>query len=700
MGISHVTCAVAICLLLSALTSAGTFGRIEARFELPDVKGNPFDFEVNDVRVTLASPDGKTITLPAFFDGGTTWRVRHAPTAAGKWTIQSVTLSGADAKPQKLDPGEFDVRATPTTQPAAPETNCYVRIDPKDKMRFAYDDGTPYYPIGYDLAWHHKGEPKMPPLVESLARMNAAGVNWTRIWMNVWDGKNLDWSDPTNTSPKLGDLSLDVAKHWDDIVSAAEVNGVRFQLVLQHHGQYSSTVNENWTINPWNTANGGFLADPKLFFTDEKARKLTRAKYRYIVARWGYSPSIMAWELFNEVEFVDAYKTNLDDVAAWHAEMAKFLREHDAYKHLITTSSHTGEPPIWPAMDYYNDHVYAPDLVTAVQTLESKNLDKPYFYGEIGSNAFGVKDDVGETIHKSLWASLMSNSAGGAMYWYWYEAEPRGLLFHYTAAQAFLKASNLPARGSSLKPMEVIVDTGSAGPFKFGPGSGWAPSKGTSFNVKRSCTVEGLGGMSAYLQGKGENAKMFPFAELSVDYEKDGIFAVRVDEMTPAGATLNVSVDGKPAASLTLPPPPAPPTTNPARERRNPRVDVTLEVSISAGKHMVRLENNGADWIHLREFTLTPYAPQLATLGKGTKDYAVMWVYRRDAGDGAPVSGTLAVPGLDAGEYRVAWWDTTKRTPIREDRATVAAGMPLSIPSGPVATDVAICIERADTKAR
>ena len=695
MGITHTAGVVLALLILTSLASAGTFGRIEAQFELPQLTGNPFDFEVNNVRVTIAAPDGKTIVLPAFFDGGTTWRVRHMPTGAGKWTIQSVTLNGKAAKPQAIEPREFDVRATPTTLPSAAAG--YVRIDPKDKMRFAFDDGTPFYPLGYDLAWHHKGEPAMPPLVESLARMKAAGVNWTRIWMNVWDGKNLDWIEPTNASPKLGELDLTVAKHWDHIVAAADANGVYFQLVLQHHGQYSSTVNENWSANPWSTANGGFLADPKEFFTNEKARKLTRAKYRYIVARWGHSPSIMAWELFNEVQFTDAYKTNIDDVAAWHVEMAKFLREHDVYRHLITTSSEVHQPQIWPAMDYYQEHVYAPDIVTAVQALEGDNLDKPYFYGEIGSNAFGTQVDESDTIHKSIWGSMMTNAAGGAMYWYWYEAEPRGLLYHYTAAQAFLKASNLPARGSSLRPIEVIVDTGSVGPFKFGPATGWAPSKGTSFDVKRSGRVEGLGGMSAYLQGKGDNAKMFPFAEFNVDFEKDGTFAIRVDEMTPAGATLNISLDGKPAASLTLPPPPAPPTTNAASERRNPRVDATLEIPITAGKHVVRVENNGGDWIHLRELTLTPYAPQLAVLGKGAKDYAVMWVYRRDASDAAPISGTLAVPGLDAGEYRIAWWDTTKGTPIREERATVVAGKPLSIPTGPIATDVAICIQRAES---
>src|SRR5690606_29016805 len=104
-----------------------------------------------------------------------------------------------------------------------------------------------------------------------------------------------------------GELDRQVARRWDAVVDAAEEHGVYFQFVLQYHGQVSTSVNPNSHENPWNAANGGWLESPSHFFTDERARRLTRQKYRYIVARWGYSPSIMAWELFNEVELTDGY---------------------------------------------------------------------------------------------------------------------------------------------------------------------------------------------------------------------------------------------------------------------------------------------------------------------------------------------------------------------------------------------------------
>ena len=141
--------------------------------------------------------------------------------------------------------------------------------------------------------------------------------------MDNWDGKNLDWPKPG----AFGQLSLSVAQKWDGIVAAAEQSGICFQMTLQHHGQYSSSVDPQWSGNPYNTANGGFLSNATQFFTNATAKALTKRKLRYAVARWGYSPAVMAWELFNEVQFTDAAQVGQwSIIGAWHDEMAQFIR--------------------------------------------------------------------------------------------------------------------------------------------------------------------------------------------------------------------------------------------------------------------------------------------------------------------------------------------------------------------------------------
>ncbi|MCC5024592.1 MAG: hypothetical protein J6386_18155 [Candidatus Synoicihabitans palmerolidicus] len=163
------------------------------------------------------------------------------------------------------------------------------------------------------------------------------------------------------------------------------------QLVLQHHGQYTTLNDTTWSDNPWNVAVGGFLDSPDDFFTNDQARQLTRDKYRHIVARWGYSSSIMAWELFNEVNWTNSRQGDAAKnatVAAWHTEMARLLRRYDVHDHLVTTSDNDVHHALWDAMDYYQPHIYPNNGILGVQTLEldPSTLDRPILYGEMGDN--------------------------------------------------------------------------------------------------------------------------------------------------------------------------------------------------------------------------------------------------------------------------------------------------------------------------
>jgi len=666
-----------------SVLGAGTFPMIEASFELPQVHANPFDFTQNDVVVKIIQPDGSGVTVPAFFDGGQTWRVRHTPSMTGAYRIGAVTLNGQDAEPLNLQPREFSVDGT--SRPG------FVRLDPSDNKRFILDDGSEYYPVGYNLGWRTDGA---PPLVDSITRMGKAGVNWTRIWMCAWDGKNLDWPREGAGPIQLGNLSLPTAKLWDQIVGAADAADIHFHLVLQHHGQYSSKADPNWQINPWSKANGGWLEKPEQFFTDPKAIALTKAKFRYIVARWGYSPAIMAWELFNEVEFTDAYTNGkVDDIAAWHTAMAKFIREQDPYRHLIVTSSKVTEPKLWGAVDYYEAHVYPPDVLAAMAVLDDDRLDRAYFYGELGS----LEDPNaknGDTLHRVLWGSVMSGSSAAAEYWSWDVVEANNLQFHYTAAQKFIEQSGL-LKQTDMKPIDVVAETDSRGPLQFGPGTSWAPAKLTQFTIKPSGTVQGLGGMSAYLQGNGKNKSMCPYILFHVNYLTAGSFAVEVDQTTPDGARVEIKLDGEPAATMNFGPFPLPPGLGGRPgPRPNPHPDATLELPISQGEHTIRLENTGADWAHISKFVLTPYAPRLGVLAKGGKNLVVLWVYNRAPAEAQTVVGKVSVPGLALGEYDVAWVDTRTGNIISSYRAGPKEDGTLELETPAIANDVAAWVSR------
>ncbi len=646
----------------------------EVSFSLPGLTGNPFDYKENDVRAVLRLPNGQTATTLAFFDGGDAWRVRYNLRTPGTYKLESVTRNGAIVKPQNI------VNAKQTLPPWTKPAPAFVRVDPKSKTRFVFDGGLPYYPVGNNVAWQSGGRPDVPEL---LNRMGAAGENWSRIWMNHWDGKNLDWPRPKNTP--LGTLNLQSARRWDTIVSAAEKNGIYFQMTLQHHGQYSTRVNSNWGENPWNKANaalGGFLQTPDEFFKSETARELTRAKYRYIVARYGYSPNVLAWELFNEVQFTDAiYDKQAGNVAAWHKEMAQFLRSVDANHHLITTSSDTSIPHLYDAVDYVQPHSYPVDGIATVLSARPGEWSKPLFYGEIGPT--GVNDTKdGTFLHGILWASLVSDQSGAAQYWAWDDLEKNDLWHQYKSVTEFLAqpwalyaVRNLTARRA------VSVKTSALSAVSFGPGGDWGKGEQTDFTVDASGDVPGVGKMPSFLQGAAHR-DLFTRANFAVNFPKAGTFTVAVRQSSKAGAHLVITVDGAKVGERDFP----------AASADQNLSGPGLAVPIPAGKHTIRLENTGADWLVLQKLTLSSYGPGLRVLAKGSATHAVLWAYR-PAPSGEKIAGTITLPAFTPGKYHVQWWDTRGGKPMEPARtAAVGANKTLVLQTPAIAQDAAALI--------
>jgi hypothetical protein len=650
----------------------GTYPKVEASFELSDVKGNPFDYTENDVMVTITKPDRQTLRIPAFFDGGKTWRVRYTPDESGHYAITRVTLNSREEQPDKFEKREFDV--TGSVQPG------FIRRDPRDKTRFAFDNGGSYYPIGHDVAW---GSGKPGDIAGMFEKMGKAGENWSRVWMDHWDGKNLDWV--TGKKLALGTLDLDAIKRWDEIVDAAEKNGIHFQMTLQHHGQYTTRVNPNWDENPWNKKNGGFLSTPDEFFSNSQAVALTKAKYRYILARWGYSTAIMAWELFNEVEWTDAVAhKHQDEVAAWHNGMVEFLRQQDPYKHLITSSSGLDKQMLGDRLDYWQPHAYPPDAIAAVTGLDARKLDRPVFFGEIGPGE-GLEKDDGTFLRRALWGSLMSETGGAAQYWSWDVVDSKNLYGLFTPAVDFVKQSGLLSK-RGLLPIAAGTQTAESGPLTFGPGGGWSATKQTEFTVLPSGAVDGIGMMPAYLQGSAHR-EMFGSATFKVTYPQAGTFSLTVGIAAKAGAHVVISVDGQKTVEKDFP-----------AAEKDTAVNATLEAKVPAGAHTILVENTGADWVTLKRFALTPYAPALAALGKGGKDYAALWVYARGETPSSGISGKLTIPGLQAGAYKATWWDTAAGKPLNEESVTVASGSPLALTTPAITRDAALYIMKTAEK--
>jgi len=121
--------------------------------------------------------------------------------------------------------------------------------------------------------------------------------------------------------------------------------------------------------------------------------------------------------LFNEVQFTDAGQNGQwANVAAWHSEMAAFIRAQDPYQHLITTSSDNLSQSMWTPCDYYQHHDYPTAYISALRDPPGVPVGqpiKPIFGGEAGSNGVPYLG-----FHAPLWAGLMGGQSGAAQQWY------------------------------------------------------------------------------------------------------------------------------------------------------------------------------------------------------------------------------------------------------------------------------------------
>jgi hypothetical protein len=251
--------------------------------------------------------------------------------------------------------------------------------------------------------------------MESLAR---GGANCIRVWLAPW------WL-PIESAP--GSYDQGASARLDLILLKAESLRLRVILCIEQHGNFEEEGAEIalWNKHPYNAANGGPCRNPVDFFTDSVAQRLFKNRLRYLVARWGYSTSLMAWELFNEVEFVpfegDRSYAKQDLLAAWHQEMAKFLRACDPFHHLVATSAdarfqrglvQSG------ALDFLQLHVYEKgDLAGKIQELASPlaaEIDAPVFVGEFG----GAKEDKDcRFVTRGIFAAALSGAGSGALAW-------------------------------------------------------------------------------------------------------------------------------------------------------------------------------------------------------------------------------------------------------------------------------------------
>jgi hypothetical protein len=679
-------------MLLAQAASAGP-KPIEFEFVAPD---NPAaqNLYSRELWAEVVTPSGQKLNLPAYYADGGLFAVRARPEELGTYRFGAVSETTLGIRKTDL----VVSLVTPASVQNTERTRLpSVVLDPKDPRMFMRSDGLPFTPVGANLAWTAAGAPDTLGYYQSAFPLFAkANLNWMRIWMAHWDGLDLDWLPASlGPSPKPGSVDEGVAETWDKLVSLAQENGVYLQVVLQHHGQFSTTSNSNWDANPWNAANpGGFLKSPEDFFTDPNARVMSLIKYRYIVARWGWSPAIMAWELFNEVHWTDAFRHGHEaEVARWHSVVASYIRLVDVYGHLITTSTENLRSPVYEKLDYYQPHLYAANRIAGARAFEPAyaTLERPAFYGEEGDEHQPVSDAVkalGLTIVPPVWASIMGQGAMAAQPWNGWQLLEQGRLGELGAVFRFL-AINRMVKQTGLQPFSAVVECAERVPLRIFAGQVWqrraAPD--IAYPVDGTDPIEAAD-VPAILDGSASGrADGFPDrATYRLDLPRGTTLRVHVVSVARAGGGLRVSLDGGTAASHAW-----------AGGSGAPVPDV-LELPASAGRHALLLEATGPDWIGISDVDLGLDTSVLAAVGRRSDNLICAWVWHRTnlfaVTPSAPATGTVDFDNVPVGSWKITWWDTVKGVP-GEPRVVTHPGGTLKVQTPPITRHAAVVLTRA-----
>ena len=274
---------------------------------LSDAKpDNPFSILFS---AAVTGPAGRGLTIPGFFDGDGTWKIRVSAAEPGNWTLVThSTLAALDN--QRLT---FTCVANPS-----PNVHGGLRVDPKHPRHFVFEDGSRFFLMGYECDWLwalDMGSADLKTIDPFLDKLSANGFNYVILnayahdtdWrkgktadddfgppaMFAWEGSN-DKPDHTRFNPAYW-------RHYDRVIDALYRRGMVAHIMIK---VYNKMVN--------GPANGS--ADDDMYF-------------RWLIARYSAYPNIH-WDLSKEA--------NNEKDLSYKIGRLNFIRQNDPYHRPLT----------------------------------------------------------------------------------------------------------------------------------------------------------------------------------------------------------------------------------------------------------------------------------------------------------------------------------------------------------------------------
>lgn len=401
-------------------TSLGNYNKYQLAVQLTAQYDNPYDQRDISLNAAFISPTNKLFNVAGFWDDNLGWTVRFTPSEVGAWTYNlsvndkngtSNVVSGNFTTTESIDSGWIQ--------------SANMINDKYSSRYFMHQDGSEFYGIGHgDVFSIFRTASSTSRL---LTRLQSANENYFIWWPFFYFSPvedNFDAYDQANI------------KLIDDVLELTENANLKMVFTLWDHPQLRDSTHF-WDDGLWDSNNGfSQLTTATDFFTDNEAWQWQENLYRYVIARWGYSPAIAMWQTVSEIDGTNSF----DNTNSWHEKINNYFVENDPYRH-PTTASKAGDLN-WieghEVMDSPQVHIYR-DLLTdkdnanspakiieSAEVIANYTIDmwnaqaKPNWIGEFGVMNSTTNEDLNsypELFHNALWSALAAGAAATPAEW-------------------------------------------------------------------------------------------------------------------------------------------------------------------------------------------------------------------------------------------------------------------------------------------
>jgi hypothetical protein len=349
----------------------------------------------NDVEldVVFRDPQGHEQTVPAFWAGEQTWRIRFSPRVSGRYTYRTVASDNGELHGRR---GVLEVVPYPGDNPL--RKHGPIRVAP-DQRHFQHEDGTPFFWLG-DTWWMGLCSRLRWPedFQELVADRVKKGFTVVQIIAGLYP--DMPPFDPRGANEAGFPWEADYVRINPGYFDEADLR-------IRHLVECGLTP---CIVACW----GYFLpimGVPKI-----------KKHWRYLVARWGAYPVI--WCLAGEGAMPYYLSKNpKEDIAAqkqgW-TEVARYLHGIDPYGHVISIHNGRSEVIDPAVLDYdmlqtgHGDRTSIPNTENMITGALLKTPRMPVLAGEVCYE--GIMEASRQEVQRFMFWTCILNGAAGHTY--------------------------------------------------------------------------------------------------------------------------------------------------------------------------------------------------------------------------------------------------------------------------------------------